>query len=129
MWVVGITTGAEFENLMINLLRRAGMTVHDTPASNDYGADMIIEYNGYRIAGQCKYYSTPVGIKAVQEVMGAIAYYDCDAGLVVTNQTFTQQAINLANANNILLFDENSLEDCSNDNSLYRGMKDEKENK
>lgn len=40
MWIVGVTTGAEFENLMINSLRRAGMTVHDTPASNDYGADI-----------------------------------------------------------------------------------------
>ena len=119
MWIVGVTTGAEFENLMINSLRRAGMIVHDTPASNDYGADMIIEYNGNRIAGQCKYYNKPVGVKAVQEVMGAIAYYGCNAGLVVTNQTYTQQAINLANANNILLFDENTLSDCSNDDSLY----------
>lgn len=125
MWIVGITTGAEFENLMINSFRRAGMTVYDTPTSNDYGADMVIEYNGYRIAGQCKYYNKPVGVKAVQEVMGAIAYYDCDAGLVVTNQTYTQQAINLANANNILLFDENTLEDCSNDDSLYAVAFDE----
>lgn len=119
MWIVGVNSGVDFENLMINSLRRAGMTVYDTPASNDYGADMVIEYNGYRIAGQCKYYNKPVGVKAVQEVMGALTYYNCDAGLVVTNQTFTQQAVNLANANNILLFDENTLEDCSNDNSLY----------
>lgn len=125
MWIVGVTTGVEFESLMINSFRRAGMTVHDTPASNDYGADMVIEYNGHRIAGQCKYYSAPVGLKAVQEVMGAIAYYNCDAGLVVTNQTFTQQAINLANANNILLFDENTLEDCSSDSSLYAVAFDE----
>lgn len=125
MWIVGINTGAEFENLMINSLRHAGMTVYDTPVSNDYGADMVIEYNGYRIAGQCKYYNKPVGVKAVQEVMGAIAYYGCDAGLVVTNQTFTQQAINLANANNILLFDETTLEDCSNDDSLYAAAFDE----
>ncbi len=119
MQIAGITTGVQFEQMMIRAFRDAGLKVYDTPASNDYGADMIIEYNGRRIAGQCKYYNKPVGVKAVQEVMGALAYYKCDAGLVITNETYTQQAVNLANANSILLFDESTLEQCFDDVSLF----------
>lgn len=119
MQIIGIETGFQFEQMIINMFRRAGLTVYDTPTSNDYGADLIIEYNGYRIAGQCKYYNKPVGVKAVQEIMGALAYYECDVGMVITNDIFTQQAINLANSNNILLFDETALEQCSGDGSLF----------
>ena len=126
MHIVGVTTGVQFEQLMINTFRQAGLKVHDTPASNDYGADLIIEYNGHRIAGQCKYFDNrTVGVKAVQEVMGALAYYNCDAGLVITNETFSQQAVNLANANNILLFDENTLDQCFGDISLFAVAFDE----
>lgn len=96
------------------------MVVHDTPASNDYGADLIVEYNGCRIAGQCKYYEKSVGVKAVQEVLGALAYYNCEAGAVFTNSTFTQQAISLASANRVLLIDGDMLQTyISNYNVLY----------
>ena len=119
MWIDGIRSGVDFENLMICILRDVGMTVHDTPASSDYGADLIIEYAGHRIAGQCKYYSNPVGVKAVQEVIGSLAYYDCDAGVVFTNDGFTQQAINLASASNVLLIDGNTLEVYFKDFAMF----------
>ena len=48
--IMGVSTGVQFEQMMIDKFRQAGLTVHDTPASNDYGADLIIEYNGHRIA-------------------------------------------------------------------------------
>ena len=119
MRIVGIETGVDFEKIMIRTLRDAGMVVHDTPASNDYGADLIIEYRGLQIAGQCKYYSNPVSVKAIQEVIGAIGYYNCDAGVVFTNNVFTQQAINLASSNGILLIDGDTLEKYFNDFSLF----------
>lgn len=122
MWIDGIETGVEFENLIIRILRDTGMIVHDTPVSSDYGADLIIELNGHRIAGQCKYYSDAVGVKAVQEVIGALAYYDCDAGVVFTNDTFTQQAVNLANANRILLIDGDMLEVYFKDFSMFTSV-------
>jgi restriction system protein len=42
---------------------------------------------------------------AVQEVLGAIAYYGADKGIVVTNSFFTSSAKELANVNNITLWD------------------------
>ena len=120
MWITGVETGKQFEDLMIRALRDSGMTVHDTPVSNDYGADLIIEYNNHRIAGQCKYYENTVGVKAVQEVLGSLAYYQCEAGVVITNSEFTQQAVNLASANQVLLIDGDMLEEYFEDFSKFR---------
>ena len=120
MWITGVETGKQFEDLMIRVLRDAGMVVHDTPTSNDYGADLIIEYNNHRIAGQCKYYEKAVGVKAVQEVIGALSYYQCDAGVVITNNEFTQQADNLASANQVLLIDGDMLEEYFDNFAKFR---------
>ena len=120
MWITGVETGKQFEDLMIRVLRDSGMIVHDTPVSNDYGADLVVEYNGHRIAGQCKYYENTVGVKAVQEVLGSLAYYQCDAGVVITNSEFTQQAVNLASANQVLLIDGDMLEEYFEDFSKFR---------
>lgn len=100
-----IRTGVEFEQFIINGLVEAGLRVMDTPASNDYGADLVFEYRGCRFVGQCKFYSKAVGLKAVQEVLGALSVYNAHCGVVFTNSSFTQQAQNLAAANRVLLID------------------------
>ena len=100
-----IRTGVEFEQFIINGLVEAGLRVMDTPASNDYGADLVFEYRGCRFVGQCKFYSKAVGLKAVQEVLGALSVYNAHCGVVFTNSSFTQQAQNLAAANGVLLID------------------------
>ena len=45
---------------------------------------------------QCKYYTYPVGNKAVQEAYAGANFYDCDKVIVMTNTTFTRSAIELA---------------------------------
>lgn len=105
MRFAGVETGADFERFIISGLIEAGLSVHDTPASGDYGADLVFDYRGKRFVGQCKYYTKTVGLQAVQEVIGALRYYEATYGIVFTNATFTQQAKNLAASNNILLID------------------------
>lgn len=115
MRFTGVETGADFERFIIGGLREAGLVVHDTPASGDYGADLVFEYRGIRFAGQCKYYSNRVGIQAVQEIIAALGYYEADYGVVFTNAAFTQQANNLAQANGVLLLDGEALMEFSYD--------------
>jgi hypothetical protein len=67
-----------------------------TQASRDQGADIIAQRKKEKYAFQCKYYSTPVGNKAVQEVYAAAAFYGCDCAAVMTNNTFTKGARELA---------------------------------
>ena len=90
--------GHKFEYKCAKMLRRKGFHhVEVTRKSGDQGVD-ILAYKGFsKYAIQCKYYSYPVGNKAVQEVYAGGKYYDCDHYIVMTNGTFTKAAISAAN--------------------------------
>lgn len=65
--------------------------------SGDYGADVIARgFLFTKIVVQCKHYSKPVGVRAVQEVNAARQYYGASRAAVATNSTFTRQAKQLA---------------------------------
>ena len=96
--------GYEFEEYVARRLTTAGYSNVDvTPKSGDYGADILAKSNGRKVCIQCKKYSKPVGIEAIQEVLGAKAYYNCDVGVVVSTAGFTDAAVNLASAAGIIL--------------------------
>lgn len=98
--------GEEFEALLINKFNELGFKTIDTPKTGDYGADIIIETESEtRIVVQCKRFKSKVNLKAVQEVVGAIAHYSGDIGLVITNSTYLNSAIKLAESNDIELWD------------------------
>lgn len=105
MKMTGIKSGVDFENYIQQLFLYDEIQAITTPTTNDYGSDLIIKHRGYTFSAQCKFYTKPVGVKAVQEVMGSLKYYNADYGIVITNSIFTQQAQNLASTNNILLID------------------------
>lgn len=102
--------GREFEEWLVELFETAGYRVELTPASRDFGADLLIEdAQGYRIAIQAKRYSSAVGLEAVQQVAAAVPFYDMDEGWVVTNSTYTEAAYQLAEPNRIRLIDRKEL--------------------
>jgi restriction system protein len=80
-----------------------------TKGSGDQGIDVIAEKAGIKIGIQAKCYSSKVTNKAVQEVTAALSYYSCDKGIVISNNYFTESAISLAQSNNIVLWDRDSL--------------------
>lgn len=101
-----ISNGQEFEIYLKKLYTRLGYNVELTKTTGDQGADLILYKDGLKIVVQAKFYSSPVGNKAIQEVVGAIKFYDADFGIVVTNNLFTKSAIELAEVNGIELIDE-----------------------
>ncbi len=111
-------TGIEFEEFLKVHFERLGCTAKMTKTSGDYGADLIVSYKGRTIAVQAKRYHSKIGVKAVQEVIGSMRYYNADAGLVVTNSTYTPNAVNLANANDIILWDRNVLVQMMNKENM-----------
>ena len=103
--------GHEFEYYCADLLMKRGFQeVEVTRGSGDYGIDILAERDGVTYAIQCKCYSAPVGVKAVQEAYAGRAYYDCMVGAVLTNQYFTQPAVEAAKKLKILLWDRGYLE-------------------
>lgn len=82
-----------------------------TPTTGDYGVDIIWQKRmEWRWAFQCKYYTNPVGVRAVQEIYSGRDFYHCMVGVVMTNSRFTKNAVTLANELNILLWDGNMLD-------------------
>ncbi len=98
--------GHEFERFCANLLKQKGFVdVEVTKGSGDYGVDILAEKDGVTYAIQCKRYTTPVGVKAVQEAYAGRDYYDRMVGAVMTNQYFTTPAVEAAKKLKILLWD------------------------
>ena len=98
--------GHDYEYLVAKYLRGHGYTgVKVTKGSGDFGVDVTAHKAGHKYAVQCKYYSSPVSLSAIQEAVAGKALYNCDRAMVVTNSTFTKAARELANANNVLLLE------------------------
>ena len=98
--------GAEFEQYCAELLEAKGFeNVEMTPPSHDYGIDIIADRDGISYAIQCKCYSDPIGIKAIQEAYAGKDYYNAMIGAVMTNQSFTKTAKEFADKLNIILWD------------------------
>lgn len=105
-------SGAEFEDYIADILYANGVEILEvTKTSGDFGADIIAVYENERIAIQCKHYSKPVGVKAVQEAVSACTYYKCDRGAVIATQSFTRQAKELASESGVILWDRSDVLD------------------
>ena len=103
--------GHEFEYYCAELLRKKGfLEVEVTKGSGDYGADILAEKDGVTYAIQCKCYTAPIGVKAIQEAHAGRDYYDRMVGAVLTNQYFTTPAVEAAKKLKILLWDRGYLE-------------------
>ena len=102
--------GYEFETFCSDILVKFGYTnVTVTQSSADQGIDVLAEKDGVRFAIQCKHYSGTVGNKAVQEAYSGCKFYDCHVPVVMTNSHFTDSAKQLAEKNNVLLWDRDVL--------------------
>lgn len=104
--------GHEFEYFCADLLRRRGFKeVVVTKSSGDFGIDILAERDGISYGIQCKNYSAPIGVKAVQEVYAGRDYYDCMVGVVMSNQYFTGPAVEAAKKLKIVLWDRDYIEE------------------
>ncbi len=103
--------GHDFEYYCADLLRQRGfIDVSVTKGSGDYGIDILAEKDGVTYAIQCKAYASPVGVKAIQEAFAGKEYYDRMVGAVLTNQYFTNPALEAARKLKILLWDRGYLD-------------------
>lgn len=104
--------GHDFEYFCADLLKQRGfIEVEVTKGSGDYGVDILAEKEGVTYAVQCKCYTAPVGVKAVQEAYAGRDYYDRMVGAVMTNQYFTAPAVEAAKKLKILLWDRGYIDE------------------
>lgn len=106
---VDAMSGDEFGAFVAQVFRFQGWQVTLTQGSGDQGADVIAQKGSTRLCIQAKRYSTPVGNGAVQEAIAGKIYWDCNRALVVTSNTFTRSARELANKAHVELWDREAL--------------------
>lgn len=107
--------GSSFERWVAKKLEELGYDVTLTPQSRDFGADIIAEKDGKRIAIQVKNTKKPVGVHAIQEVLGGKEYYRCQEAWVISKLGFTQSARELAEISEVRLITRNELSKWANE--------------
>lgn len=103
-------TPQEYERHCAYLLQKAGWRASTTVATGDQGADVLAQYADINAVLQCKMYSQPVGNAAVQQVIAARVFYDCNLAAVITNAGFTKAAEALAKKAFVVLLHHDDLE-------------------
>lgn len=105
-------TGTEFEKLLYHLFEKMGYAVEHTGKSGDQGGDLIANKAGERVLIQAKcYHDWSVGNAAVQQVVAAQKFYDCNKTMVIVTSELTPEAISLAKANNTELVGKHQLQE------------------
>lgn len=109
-----VRTGVEYELFCKNILEANDWKVETTPVTGDQGADLVATYSDKRVVIQCKFYSSPVGNKAVQEAYAAKGFQQSDFAIVVSNADYTASARQLASTNDVFLLHHDQLVDLKN---------------
>ena len=105
-------SGEDFEKLLYRLFSAMGYKVQLVGKRGDQGGDLIAIKDDERLLIQAKCYNDwYTGNKAIQEVVAAMKYYDCNKAIVVTTSYFTSEAIDLAKVNNVSLIPKNQLQE------------------
>ena len=106
---VDLMTGVEFEEFLCNYFNTHGYVCTQTKISGDQGIDLIAKKDDHVLAIQAKCYTGTVGNHAVMEAVAGAKYYHANQTMVITNSTFTKSAIELATANDVVLWDRQVL--------------------
>jgi restriction system protein len=109
----GFSSG-EFEIFCAEQLQSSGWQAQATAPGRDQGIDVVAEKAGIRVVLQCKLYSSPVGNHAVQEIVAGRAFEQADYGAVVSNNSYTSAAEQLASASGVLLLHYSELANLEN---------------
>ena len=109
-------SGTQFEDYTSVVLRLNGFDVSNTVGgSADGGVDLIAQKPGsVKIAVQCKHYKTKVENEIINQIMGSKGIYGCAAAMVVTNSTYTRQAVIAAATLGVTLIDGFTLDQLRN---------------
>ena len=105
-------SGQQFEDYCADLLLKNGFfNIKTTQESGDHGTDILAEKDDISYAIQCKCYSSNIGNAAVQQAHSGKGFYHRDIAVVLTNQYFTTQAKEEADALGVKLWDRSKLEE------------------
>lgn len=101
--------GLTFEKYVAALLENEGYKDISLTEKYDMGVDIIATKDGIRWGIQVKRYSYMVKVEAVRQVVAALNAYHCERAMVVTNSYCSRPAQFVAQSNNCILVDRDTL--------------------
>jgi restriction system protein len=107
--LVRAMSGTQFEAFVADLFRAMGHRATVLGGAGDQGVDVIVSYEGRRVAVQCKNHKRAVGNKPVQEVYAGARYHRCQEAWVVAPSGYTRGARELARSTGVSLFAADSI--------------------
>jgi HJR/Mrr/RecB family endonuclease/uncharacterized Zn finger protein (UPF0148 family) len=113
-------SGYDFERVLKSLFQKMGYQVIHTTLSNDQGADLIVEKFNVKTVVQAKNWQNNVTNSGIQEAVAAIKHYDAQRAMVISSSGFTQSARELAQSNNVVLWDRSILSSMLDENPIFR---------
>ncbi len=102
-------SGSEFEHHLANYFASQGYKIELTPASGDYGADLVLRTRTECIVVQAKRWNSKIGVSAVQEISTARHFYRANSALLITNSSLTKSAKELARRANVSVWERDKL--------------------
>jgi restriction system protein len=100
---------SDFEHYVGRLLEQQGYKVKVTGKSGDLGVDIVAQKGRLKCAVQVKLQINPVSRRAISDVVAGKHHYSCNAAMVVTNNFFAKQALDLARSTKCILIDRQIL--------------------
>ena len=107
--VLDNTSGREFEKFIISLFQKLGYSSTITNRSKEYGCDMMLQQDNYRIAVQTTRSESELTFTSVQRVLDSSRKYNSQLSIVITNNKFLSSAKNLAKIKDVVLLDRKKL--------------------
>lgn len=101
---------AEYEQHCAAILEAVGWSSKVVGGTGDQGVDVTATKDGRTLVAQCKKYMSPVGNSAVQEIFTGKQHYAAHYAAVVSNQSYTPAARQLAATTGVLLLHHDQLQ-------------------
>ena len=98
-----------YERHCAAILTSQGWRTTLTAGSGDQGVDVLAKRHGRSVVIQCKLYSRPVGNAAVQEAIAGQRFMGATHAAVVSNQSYTRAAQELAHRTGVRLLSADDL--------------------
>ena len=108
---VDLMSGFEFERFVSRLFEKYGYKTEVTKSNGDQGIDVLAMKGDFVVAIQAKCYNGVVGNHAIMEAVAGMKYYNANKCMVVTNSSFSKSAKELAQVNNVELWDRTVLKE------------------
>jgi HJR/Mrr/RecB family endonuclease len=105
--------GHEFEDLIEELIKKMGFMVEERKMTADGGIDILAHSQEPLFAGiyviQCKRHNQKIPEHPVRDLYGVVHSKNANKGILITNSTFTQAAIDFARDKQLELIDGGKL--------------------